>query len=160
MIHIWCLSAWEKNIDTSRDGYKIGLRLHFEKDVLAEVREFLIHFTKWLRKEYYFPLRVNVYIKQARRIKANDGELVVGTIWRPADYNAFPYIRLAVGDYAELVVERGMEGAKWAILHTFAHELTHYFQHINDLRLTFVGEERQATIYAGYILEEYYDSLS
>ena len=155
MTHIWSLDAWKNHIDMSRAGYRSGLHLRFEKGTLPEIREFLMDFAGWLRKEYFFPLCVNVYIKNARHIKAMDGDLVVGTIWRPVDYNTFPYIRLAVGDYAELVIERGREGAKWAILHTFAHELTHYFQHINNLNLTPIGEERQATIYAGYILDEY-----
>ena len=42
-----------------------------------------------------------------------------------------------------------------AILLTIAHELTHYFQWINALKLTPIGQERQATKYARYILDEY-----
>lgn len=42
-----------------------------------------------------------------------------------------------------------------ATLSTIAHELTHYFQWINSLQLTPIGEERQAARYAGYILDEY-----
>ncbi|MCE0554415.1 hypothetical protein LQK80_24240 [Bacillus thuringiensis] len=38
---------------------------------------------------------------------------------------------------------------------TIAHELTHYFQWINDIRLTRIGYERQATAYSGYIIDEY-----
>lgn len=136
-----------------------GLRMHFQPGVDAEVRVFLLDFARWLRREFLFPLRLNVYVKKARRIKAMDADLVVGTTWRPASYDQAPYIRLATGDYEELVAERGKENAKWALLHTFAHELTHYYQHINDLRLTPRGEERQATIYAGYILSDYAETL-
>lgn len=155
MDHIWCLDKWERVIDVRAPGHKDGLRMHFECGVDEQVRGFLLDFAKWLRKEFVFPLRLNVYVKKARRIRALDGDLVVGTTWRPFSYDDFPYIRLATGDYDELVADRGQENAKWAILHTFAHELTHYYQHINDLRLTPRGEERQATIYAGYILSDY-----
>ena len=36
-----------------------------------------------------------------------------------------------------------------------AHELTHYFQWINSIKLTPIGKERQATNYADYVLEDY-----
>lgn len=156
MAHIWCLDKWE---DVVGHQTHTGLRLRFEPGVDEEVRAFLLDFARWLRKEFLFPLRLNVYVKRARRIRAMDGEYVVGTMWRPASYDTPPHIRLATGDYDELVADRGKENAKWAILHTFAHELTHYYQHINDLQLTPRGEERQATIYAGYILSDYAESL-
>ncbi|MBO5396113.1 MAG: hypothetical protein J6A97_04445 [Clostridia bacterium] len=108
-----------------------------------------------MRKEFEFPLRVNVYVKGDYRIKAKDGDMVVGTCWKPADFSAYPYIRLATGDYNELVDERGEDGAMWAILASFSHELTHYYQYINNLQLTLVGEERQAHAYVNRILEAY-----
>lgn len=49
----------------------------------------------------------------------------------------------------------GKDRALTSILLTFAHELTHYFQWINALHLTQVGAERQATVYARSILDEY-----
>lgn len=44
-------------------------------------------FAKWLRSEYYFPIRVPVYIKDKTYIKARDGEHVVGTFLGPYDYS-------------------------------------------------------------------------
>ena len=32
-------------------------------------------FGKWLRKEYFFPIRVPVYVKGKKYIKAMDGEM-------------------------------------------------------------------------------------
>lgn len=49
----------------------------------------------------------------------------------------------------------GKDSALTAILITIAHELTHYFQWINALHLTPIGQERQATKYARYILDDY-----
>jgi predicted SprT family Zn-dependent metalloprotease len=49
----------------------------------------------------------------------------------------------------------GKDDALARILATIAHELTHYFQWINNLKLTPMGRERQANQYAGFILAEY-----
>lgn len=85
-----------------------------------------------------------------------DGEKVYGTFWSiDDDYTVYPYIRIAAGDYKELCSKRGKDNALTAILLTIAHELTHYFQWINGIQLTPMGEERQAAKYAGYILDEY-----
>jgi len=55
----------------------------------------------------------------------------------------------------DMQAQRGRDNALASILMSIAHELTHYFQWINNLPLTLMGEERQATIYARYIIDEY-----
>ena len=112
-MHIWYLDDWKKHVKHSNNTLKKGLRMYIEKEVDATVHMFCLDFAKWLRKEFDFPLRVNVYVKHDYRIKAKDGELVVGTCWKPADYNSYPYIRLATGDYQELIEARGEENAMW-----------------------------------------------
>ena len=67
-------------------------------------------------------------------------------------YDFYPYIRIATGDYEELVEEYGDEDAMWATLSVFAHELTHYYQHINNLPLTPIGVERQARAYDATVI--------
>ena len=66
-----------------------------------------------------------------------------------------PYIRIAVGYYQEQTQKRGVDNTLATILWNIAHELTHYFQWINNLELTPMGEERQATNHANRILDEY-----
>lgn len=154
-MHIWYSDNWKKYITQNDDTAKKGLRMHIEKAVDDSVREVCLLFAGWLRKEFEFPVRLNVYVKSDYRIKAKDGDMVVGTMWRPEDDNSYPYIRLATGDYNELVDERGETQAMWSILATFAHELTHYYQYINHLPLTLRGEERQAAAYTNRILEAY-----
>ena len=79
-----------------------------------------------------------------------------GTFWSMYDdYNIEPHIRVAAGDYTDLCHKWGKDSALTAILSTIVHELTHYFQWINALKLTPIGQERQATNYARYILDEY-----
>ena len=154
-MHILYSQNWKKVLDIESLEIMRGLRVRVDRGVDDKVRSFCLDFAKWLRKEFGFPLRVNIYIKESYRIRAKDGDLVVGTIWRPDDMSNFPYIRIATGDYTELVEERGVEQAMWAILWTFAHEIVHYFQHINGLQLTLRGEEIQASRGAQYILDAY-----
>ncbi len=153
--HIWTIENWKKIPELCRDDRRVGLRLRMDKDVDPEVRRACKDFAKWVRQEYYFPVRIPVYVKSAVRIKAKDGDRVCGTFFRPDNYRVEPYARIATGDYPDLCKKWGKDSALTSILFTLAHELTHYFQWINNLPLTSSGEERQATRYSQYILEEY-----
>lgn len=156
MEHVWTLENWEKNINFIKENHRTGLRLRFDKDVDVEVHRACKEFAVFLRKEYFFPIRVVVYIKNKSKIIAMDGDKVYGTFWRMEDdYTVEPHIRVAAGDYKDLCIKWGKDSALTAILLTIAHELTHYYQWINSLRLTPIGQERQATKYARYILDEY-----
>ena len=97
-----------------------------------------------------------IYVKNVKKLIAIDGDKVYGTFWSMNDdYSVEPHIRVAAGDYNDLCNKWGKDSALTAILLTIAHELTHYFQWINALKLTPIGQERQATKYARYILDEY-----
>ena len=65
----------------------------------------------------------------------------------PYDKYVEPYIKIAVGDYEKLKKKWGKDDALETYLLCIAHELSHYYQWINELKLTSMGEERQATIY-------------
>ena len=156
MDHIWTIENWEQNIDFMEEGHRTGFRLRFDSGIDPEVRRACKEFAAFLRKEYFFPLRVVAYIKTKKQIRAMDGDLVYGTFWRMEDdYTVEPYIRVAAGDYLDLCDKWGKDSALTAILLTIGHELTHYFQWINALELTPIGMERQATKYARYVLDDY-----
>ena len=153
-MHIWRLDNWEKILP--KDGsWRTGLRFRCDKNVDPEVKRACLQFGKWLRAEYYFPVRIVVYVKEAERIRAKDGDHVVGTFFEPYSYYDEPYIRIATGDYEELLSKNGKDNALASILISLAHELTHYYQWINNLQLTSMGRERQASRYARYIIDEY-----
>ncbi len=151
----WDMDAWKEN--GFNNCRRNGLRLRTESGVDSEVKRACKEFAKWLRGQYIFPQRVNVYIKSAYYIKAMDGDLVSGTCFWPYDKVEEPYIKIAAGDYEDLVRERGKDNALAAILHTMAHELTHYFQWINNLDegLSDKQAERQAVRCAGILLDRY-----
>ena len=157
MPFLWDCTKWKKRYKGTEKELKAGLRLRIEKGVDPFVRDICLEFGKWLRKEYLFPVRVNVYVKEAARIRATNGELVCGTCWRPDCKYETPYIKIATGDFNELCDQRGRENAIAEILLVIAHELTHYYQWLNDIELTAVGEERQALRYADNIVSYFYD---
>jgi hypothetical protein len=154
-MHIWTIEKWRKYYNKENIPRRCGLRLRFDQTVDPEVKRSCKEFCQWLRKEYFFPQRIVIYFKSSYQIKAFDGEMVSGTCFLPFDKNVEPYVRIAVGDYYEMLEKRGKDNALASILNTIAHELTHYFQWINNIQLTEIGVERQAIRYAGYILDEY-----
>lgn len=147
------MKNWVKRYDISR--IRKGVRLRCDKDIDPEVRRACKEFCKWLRTEYEFPVRVPIYLKNSSRLKAMDGEMASATFFVPYDQYQEPYIRVAVGDYQELLKKRGKDNALAAYICSMAHELTHYFQWVNGIELTPIGEERQAVRYAGLILDKY-----
>ena len=153
-MHIWTLDKWTKIYSLS-DQHRTGVRIRFDKNVDTEVKRSCKEFIAWLRKQYFFPQRVLIYIKATEKIKAVDGDLVSATCLLPFDKKMEPYIRVSTGTYYELKERKGQDNALATILHSIAHELTHYYQWVNDISLTEVGMERQAKAYAGFIIDEY-----
>lgn len=148
------MDQWESILlnDTPRRN---GIRFRYGKTVHPEVKRAFTQFALWLRTRYSFPIRVVVYVKGEKIIRAKDGENVVGTFFEPFSFMDEPYIRIATGDYNEMASTLGKDDALASILLSLAHELTHYFQWINNIQLTPTGRERQATRYANYVIDEY-----
>ena len=154
-MHIWTIEKWKKLYDLSETSHRTGTRIKFEIGVHPEVRRACKEFLKWARSEYFFPVRVNIYVKAKPKVKSIDGEMVSATCFLPDDRQTTPYIKISAGDYDMLLKNIGQDNALAAILGSIAHELTHYFQWINGLQLTRIGEERQATCYRRFIINEY-----
>lgn len=112
-------------------------------------------FTKWMRSEYFFPIRVPIYFKNKVKLKCLDGDLAYGTCFLPDSYKDEPYIRIVVGDFPVIKEKWGIENALFSVFGILAHELTHDYQWINGLQFTQIGKERQASVYSKYITEEY-----
>ena len=153
-MHIWTLENWKNNLPPELER-RAGIRFRYDPTVDPEVRRALMQFSKWLRKEYIFPLRIQVYVKGTPTVRAKDGDMVAGLFFEPEVYSWEPYILIATGDYDDLCQKNGKDNALASILSTLCHELTHYYQWINGIALTDIGMERQAARYASYILSEY-----
>ncbi len=154
-MNIWKSDNWRRSIDTSRANYRYGLRLKFQKGVDTEVKKACIEFAKWLRNKYYFPVRIPVYFKASEYVKTQSGEFVSAKFFEPFDKMVEPYISIATGDIEEIERKYGKDDALAAVLCSLAHELTHYFQWINDVNLTDNQAEKQARYYKKKIVDDY-----
>jgi len=96
------------------------------------VREALKRFAKWLRQEYEFPIRVPVYLNQHHQFVTIEGKDATASFFAPYDSNVEPYIRIATGDYDELVAKWGKNDALASYMCSLAHEIVHYQQWISD----------------------------
>lgn len=150
---LWLMNKWIKRYDTSCIRY--GMRLRCDRDIDPEVRRACKEFCKWLRLKYEFPVRIPIYLKNSAMIRAMDGEMVSATFFGPYDKYQEPYIRVAVGDYQELLKKKQKDDILASYICSIAHELTHYYQWLNGVELTPIGEERQAGRYASLILKKY-----
>ena len=158
---LWNRNDWFDILEYENHPYRRGLRLRFEKGINPAIRNECLKFAAWLRQEYEFPIRLPIYFKNKKSLKCVDGNSAFGTCFLPDSYQKEPYMRIAAGDYDDLCREWGEKDATLAVLRTIAHELTHYYQWINGVRLSSTEEERQAVriskrmieYYLGYCLE-------
>ena len=157
---LWNSLVWRENSQiTNNPNRRTGLYIRFDKEIAGEVREMFLDVAKWLRRHYLFPIRVPVYVKSSVRVKTLDGENCVGIFFEPYSFKDEPYIRIATGDYEELVMNQGALQAKIKLILPLFHELTHYYQWLNSLRMTSIGKERQASRYAHLVMEDYTEYL-
>lgn len=135
-------------------GVRTGISFRFEKGVHEDIKALFNDFAKWLRKNYAFPVRVAVYVKESETVTLRNGSVAWGS-FRYFDTYDEPYIRIPAGDYSEQAELVGKESAAYTILSSLVHELTHYFQWVNQFEQTDRGSEWQANYYRYRIIDLY-----
>ena len=153
VMFLWDRTDWTEfygNADVRR-----GLRVRYEHGIDTDLKESIKRFILWIRRNYYFPFRVVIYIKSSEFITAKDGDLVSGTFFEPYYRTDEPYIRVAAGDHAKNLIRWGRDDAIAATLRTIAHELTHYYQWINGVDKPIRNLELQAYICSIIIIRKY-----
>jgi hypothetical protein len=134
-------------------GLRIDIHPHVHPFICRELRIFC----RWLRASYDFPVRVHIYVPNAKKILARDRILCYGTCFVPDDPNDHVSIHIA-GGYKDAGTFQDLQNYTWTTLTTLAHELGHYYQYVNQVELTKRGTEWQATYYANQIMNEYYNA--
>ena len=109
-----------------------------------EVRQALIRYARWLRKNYEFPIRVPVYLLPGKVILTGDGKAVTASFFAPYSQEVEPFIRIATGDYLELKAARLRDNALAAFITSLSHEVIHYFQWVNTGKVHEKGVSTQA----------------
>ncbi|MDQ0174595.1 hypothetical protein [Bacillus chungangensis] len=137
---------------------RTGIRIRFEKDVNPLLIKAFNHFSKWLRRNYEFPIRVKVYVKSNYYIvNRYSKEEVSATFFAPYKKTNKPYMRIATGDFNDLEKKHGKEDAILMTLKSLAHEIQHYYQWIDETEF----DEEEADNGAYEIISDYYnDSFS
>ena len=116
-----------------------------------EVKDALIRFAKWLRKNYEFPIRVPVYLRPERELTNMHGEKCSASFFAPWDNTVEPYIRIATGDYQDEKLKHGRDNALASFLVSLAHEIIHYQQWLKDNEF----HERGVAVKALNIVDKY-----
>lgn len=113
-----------------RSGIRIiGHRGH------PEVKDALIRFSRWLRLNYDFPIRVPVYLRPELELTNMHGESCSASFFAPWDTTVEPYIRIATGEYEAEKKRHGRDDALAGYLGSLAHEVVHYQQWVKDSNL-------------------------
>lgn len=147
----WTCTEYKKHYSES---VRTGIRLRLEAGIDVTTRSLFIDFGKWLRKNYIFPIRINVYIKNCETVKLLNGKITYGAFRWFGTYDE-PYIRIPVKPDAQSISEYTSSEIREMALSSFVHELTHYFQWVNRLEQTNRSSEWQANYYRYRIIEQY-----
>lgn len=118
-MNIWKSENWK--VFYSDKEVRMGLYTRFDNRIPPEIKWPCYMFCEWVRDYYEFPIRVMIYFKASNTVRAMSGEQVSGKCSKPYNRLEEPHITIATG-------------AVFAILCTIAHELTHYYQWINNTR--------------------------
>lgn len=109
-----------------------GLRIRSNPNIEFEIKHSIHIFGKWMRKNFEFPIRVVVYLKEEENIVTSTGEKVSATFFALYQKNVEPYIRIATGDYEEMIRDCNEGVAVYPYLRSMAHEIVHYQQWWED----------------------------
>lgn len=158
------MDLWELNkFSDEYKGNKVrhGLRCRYSTGIDEGLKQIIMNFAEWIRDRFSFPMRVVVYFKAEEHIIARDKEKVDGIFCGPYDPMLEPYIKIACGKYSDSLNQKEAAFEITSILTSLAHEITHYYQWLNRLELSYRREEYQATWYSHRIVDEYmYDVIN
>ncbi|MBQ7827913.1 MAG: hypothetical protein IJ386_06565 [Clostridia bacterium] len=151
------MNLWQNfEIDKNTKYCNAGISFHFEKEIEDELRTKYISFAKWLRKNYVFPVHVNIYILNSIKVRLADGRMAYGSIRWFKKRN--PLIRIPSAVEHELLKEYTKEEVYEQILSSLVHELTHYYQWVLGEEQSNSTSERQANYFRYRIIDKYIDS--
>ena len=106
-------------------------------------------------EEFQFPVKVSVFSRQMIVLKPQMVNVFLLFLLNHTERADTHIFTIAVGSYAEHKDKVGRDAALGGILRSAAHELTHYYQWLNDVRLTGRGYEIQARYYADVVIDWY-----
>ncbi len=126
---------------------KSNLSLHFASAIDIDTKRNICRFVRYLRKEFYFPIRCNVYFCDQEKFRSSKGGYCYGIFYSNEESNGriYPQIYLPANNIP------------YQVYNSLCHELTHYFQwyFFDEKKKSDRALEVQASKYATRILEDY-----
>ena len=144
---LW-ITRTEENLTFYADSApKSNLALHFASDIDPKTKKCICSFVRYLRKEFYFPIRCNVYFCNQEKFRSSSGGYCYGIFFSYDESNKRPYPQIYIPTKQCLR----------QIYSSLCHELTHYFQwyFFDDKNKTDRSLEIQASKYASRIVQDY-----
>ena len=143
---LWITRTAENLSFYSDSAPKSNLSLRFASAIDVDRKKRICDFVRYLRSEFYFPIRCNVYFCDYEKFNSSKGGYCYGIFYSNDDCSRHIYPQIYIPAKMEL----------YSVYSSLCHELTHYYQwyflddHKSDRSL-----EAQAGRYANLITKNY-----
>ena len=131
----------------SDSASKSNLSLHFASAIDGATKKEICRFVRYLRKEFFFPIRFNVYFCNQEKFHSSKGGYCYGIFYSNDESDGRIYPQVYIPANMDI----------YSVYHSLCHELTHYFQwyFFDDKKRNDRSLEVQASKYATRIIEDY-----
>ncbi len=144
---LWITNT-EENIKFYCDStHKSNISLHFAPDINNGTKKSICQFVRYLRKEFFFPIRCNIYFCNQEKFRSSKDGYCYGIFYSNHESKRRIYPQIYIPANNEL----------YSVYASLIHELTHYFQwyFFIDKTKSDRSLEIQASKYATIIIEDY-----
>ena len=112
---LWITNT-EENIQFYRDSApKSNLSLHFSAAIHHDTKKTICRFVRYLRKEFFFPIRCNVYFCNQEKFHSSKGGYCYGIFYSNEESNGRTYPQIYIPANMDL----------YAVYYSLSHELSH-----------------------------------
>ena len=148
MNYLWIQKS--NKIEYENSAKASGLRLKFYSDIYVRDKQLCLNFCNYLRKNYFFPIRVYIsFVAQDKFKDPVDGHIYYGIFYpnNECQRKIYPRIFIAAKTYNKY--------DEYNLLLTIAHELSHYYQwyFFEDEKRTDRSLEIEANKWAKYLVD-------
>ena len=144
---LWITRTDENLAFYANSAPKSNLSLHFAPAIDSKDKERICSFVRYLRKEFFFPIRCNVYFCNQEKFRSSKGGYCYGIFFSNDESKRLIYPQIYIPLKNELHY----------IYFSLSHELSHYFQwyFCDDKKKNNRSLEIQASKYAIRITDDY-----
>lgn len=144
---LWVTNTEENRHFYSNSAAKSNLSLRFASAIDHSTKINICKFVRYLRKEFFFPIRCNVYFCNQEKFDSSKGGFCYGIFYSNEESGGRIYPQIYIPSKMNL----------YSVFHSLSHELSHYFQwyFLDDKNKSNRSLEIQASKYATIILEDY-----